>query len=216
MGIVGKISIHGTFLTGFFGCPRVTSLLPQKSFIYGSCARYVSNVCEGRDHSSYRWFLPFQTRFADNDRYGHVNNAVYHAIFDSVINIFLIRHCGLDIHMKSGSTVGFMVTNQCQFFAPAAYPQVYLVGLGLSKIGKTSLSYQLGMFPPKQGTGRLVCDMTHGYTPEELNALLLSPRFQDEASCVGRSVHVFVDTSKDNKPTAIPEEWLPVLSNLQI
>ena len=27
----------------------------------------------------------------DNDQYLHVNNAVYHAIFDSAINIYLIR-----------------------------------------------------------------------------------------------------------------------------
>ena len=52
-----------------------------------------------RDRSAYQWFLPFQTRWLDNDRYGHVNNAVYHGIFDSVINIFLIRRCGLDISM---------------------------------------------------------------------------------------------------------------------
>ena len=41
--------------------------------------------------SVYPWFLPVQTRWLDNDQYGHVNNAVYHAMFDSVINIYLIR-----------------------------------------------------------------------------------------------------------------------------
>ena len=30
-------------------------------------------------------------RWKDNDQYLHVNNAVYHAIFDSAINIYLIR-----------------------------------------------------------------------------------------------------------------------------
>ena len=33
-----------------------------------------------------------------------MNNAVYHGIFDSVINIFLIRHCGLDIQMGASSS----------------------------------------------------------------------------------------------------------------
>ena len=41
--------------------------------------------------SSYAWFLPVQTRWKDNDQYLHVNNAVYHAMFDSVINVYLIR-----------------------------------------------------------------------------------------------------------------------------
>lgn len=39
----------------------------------------------------YPWFLPVQTRWMDNDQYGHVNNAVYHSIFDSVINGYLMR-----------------------------------------------------------------------------------------------------------------------------
>ena len=50
-----------------------------------------------------------QTRWKDNDCYGHMNNAVYHAIYDSIINIFLIRHCGLSIDKASSSVVGFMV-----------------------------------------------------------------------------------------------------------
>ena len=41
--------------------------------------------------SVYPWFLPVQTRWMDNDQYGHVNNAVYHSIFDSVINGYLMR-----------------------------------------------------------------------------------------------------------------------------
>ena len=44
-----------------------------------------------RRKSSYPWFLPVQTRWKDNDQYLHMNNAVYHAIFDSVINVYLIR-----------------------------------------------------------------------------------------------------------------------------
>ena len=59
--------------------------------------------------TDYKWFLPFQSRWLDNDRYGHMNNAVYHGIFDSVINIYLIRKCGLDTNTDNSSTVGFMV-----------------------------------------------------------------------------------------------------------
>ncbi len=46
----------------------------------------------------------------DNDRYSHVNNAVYHAMFDTVINVYLIRYAGLD--MSSTASVGFMVRNK--------------------------------------------------------------------------------------------------------
>lgn len=73
-------------------------------------ARSLSSLTPAlRPRSNFKWFLPFQTRFNDNDKYGHVNNAVYHEIFDSVINIFMIRHVGLDIRAGKTQRVGFMV-----------------------------------------------------------------------------------------------------------
>ena len=41
--------------------------------------------------------LPIATRWMDNDVYGHVNNVVYYAFFDTVINRYLIAEGGLDI-----------------------------------------------------------------------------------------------------------------------
>ncbi len=38
-----------------------------------------------------------QTRWGDNDIYGHVNNVVYYSYFDTAINAFLISDGGLDI-----------------------------------------------------------------------------------------------------------------------
>ena len=70
---------------------------------------YCKQVSSNRSLTEFKWFLPFQTRWLDNDCFGHMNNAVYHGIFDSVINVFLIRHCGLDIRIGSSSRVGFMV-----------------------------------------------------------------------------------------------------------
>ena len=158
-----------------------------------------------RSKDTYKWFLPFQTRWLDNDRYGHMNNAVYHGIFDSVINVYLIRHCGLDINTTNSSTVGFMVTNKCEFFGPAKYPDIYLIGMRVPKIGKTSLHYQLGMFPLKDSNTNLTANMTHGYFQNDLKEL--NEVFEENASCVGDSVHVFVDPSNNNKPKPIPTEW---------
>lgn len=45
-----------------------------------------------RQHAMYAFFLPIQTRWQDNDQYGHVNNAVYYSYFDTIINHFLIRY----------------------------------------------------------------------------------------------------------------------------
>ncbi|EPQ11947.1 hypothetical protein D623_10028751 [Myotis brandtii] len=44
-----------------------------------------------RYQEAYGYFLPIQTRWQDNDQYGHVNNAVYYSYFDTIINHYLIR-----------------------------------------------------------------------------------------------------------------------------
>ncbi|CAM4567839.1 unnamed protein product, partial [Lepidochelys olivacea] len=43
-----------------------------------------------RQRAMYAYFLPIQTRWQDNDQYGHVNNAAYYSYFDTIINHFLI------------------------------------------------------------------------------------------------------------------------------
>ena len=90
------------------------------------------------EKSVYPWFLPVQTRWLDNDQYGHMNNAVYHAIFDSVINIYLIRNVGLDIRSTALSPRGYMATNSCTFYGSAVYPQVYMAGFSVENVGKSS------------------------------------------------------------------------------
>jgi acyl-CoA thioester hydrolase len=63
----------------------------------------------------------------DNDVYGHVNNVVYYSYFDTVINEYLIREGGLDIH--DGAVVGYCVESQCRYLAPLAFPEVIDAGL---------------------------------------------------------------------------------------
>ena len=65
--------------------------------------------------------LPIQTRWEDNDVYGHVNNVVYYAYFDTAINQWLVNQGGLDIHR--GETIGLVVESHCHYLAPASYPE---------------------------------------------------------------------------------------------
>src|SRR3546814_6377504 len=58
-------------------------------------------------------FLTIPTRWMDNDIYGHVNNVVYYSYFDTVINDYLIREGGLDIH--DGEVIGICAESTCQF-----------------------------------------------------------------------------------------------------
>lgn len=96
------------------------------------------------ERGDYRWFYPIGTRWADNDIYGHVNNVVYYAWFDSAVNRFLIEEGGLDI--GSGAIVGYVVDSGCAYHAPLAYPDAVEAGLRVDHLGNSSVRYGIGIF----------------------------------------------------------------------
>jgi len=107
--------------------------------------------------------LPIQTRWKDNDVYGHVNNVEYYSYFDTAINAWLIREGGLDI--ERGEIIGLCVESHCEYRAALTFPETIEVGLRVGRLGKTSVRYELAVF--REGG--------------------------DEATAEGHFVHVFVD-----------------------
>ncbi|HBO13275.1 MAG TPA: thioesterase, partial [Halieaceae bacterium] len=92
----------------------------------------------------YRVFYPVSTRWADNDIYGHVNNVVYYAWFDSAVNRYLIEEGGLDI--AGGDVVGFVVSSGCEYLAPVTYPEPIEVGIRVDRLGNSSVRYGVAVF----------------------------------------------------------------------
>jgi acyl-CoA thioester hydrolase len=133
-------------------------------------------------------FLHFEsigTRWMDNDAYGHVNNVVYYSWFDTAVNRFLIVNGVLDIH-KSG-VIGLVIETQCNYFSPVAFPDNISVGVNVSKLGNSSVRYDVGIF-----------------------------RHDEEiASAQGHFVHVYVDR-ETRKPTDIPAAMRNLLNTIQL
>ena len=94
----------------------------------------------------YRHFLPIPTRWKDNDVYGHVNNVEYYNYFDTVINTWLIREGGLDIHR--GEVIGLCAESHCRFASELAFPETVEAGLRVEHLGKSSVRYGIGLFRP--------------------------------------------------------------------
>ncbi len=84
------------------------------------------------------------TRWMDNDVYGHVNNVVYYAYFDSVVNRTLIEAGALDI--QNSAVIGLVVETHCNYFSPLAFPQAIDAGLRVARIGGSSVRYDIGLF----------------------------------------------------------------------
>ena len=74
----------------------------------------------GITRAGFPYAMEIQTRWADNDVYGHVNNVVYYAYFDSVINRYLIEQGGLDI--ESGGAIGVCVESRCTYERSISFP----------------------------------------------------------------------------------------------
>jgi len=128
----------------------------------------------GRD--AYRHFTTITTRWADNDAYGHVNNTVYYEWFDTVVNRWLVGEGLLDI--ERGDPIGLVVQTGCSYFEPLAFPGNVEAGLAVERLGSSSVTYRIGIFP--EG----------------------SP----EPAAQGHFTHVYVGRDT-RRPTPLPEAW---------
>jgi len=111
--------------------------------------------------ADYKHFLPLQTRWADNDIYGHVNNVAYYGYFDTVVNDYLINAGALDIH--EGEIIGLVVETGCKYFAPLEFPQKLEGALRVAHIGNSSVRYELAIFKDNEDTPAAGGHFVHVY-----------------------------------------------------
>jgi acyl-CoA thioester hydrolase len=89
------------------------------------------------------------------------------------VNEHLIRTGGLDI--RGGGAIGIVVETACRFHKPLSFPETVDAGLRVVHIGRSSVSYEIGLF-------------RHG---------------DDDAAATGRFVHVWV-ARDERRPVPIP------------
>jgi acyl-CoA thioester hydrolase len=129
----------------------------------------------GRD--AYVYWEQQTTRWADIDVYGHMNNARYFEIIDTVVNNHLEHATGVDIRQLSA--IGVVAEVGCRYFAEVGYPAPVDVGVVADKVGTSSVVYRVGVF---QGEDPL-------------------------AKAEGRFVHVYVDNTDPARPvTPLPDQ----------
>ena len=129
-----------------------------------------------KSRGAFRHFTSCDTRWRDNDRYGHLNNAIYYELFDSAINQLLIDHGLLDF--EAGDHVFLVAASGCHYFSEVAYPDKLEIGLAISRLGNSAVTYDLGLF--KKGA--------------------------DHTAATGFFVHVHV-TRESYRPVPIPPQY---------
>jgi acyl-CoA thioester hydrolase len=69
--------------------------------------------------ADYPFRLEIQTRWSDNDMFGHLNNVVYQRFFEHIVVKFLTGPCGLDL--MSAPVITFAAESSCRFLKPLSY-----------------------------------------------------------------------------------------------
>ena len=125
------------------------------------------------------------TRWNDNDIYGHLNNVIYYELFDTAVNKWLIKNNLIDI--KKGNNIGLIVQSGCNYFSSFEYPEDIDAGIRVTKIGNSSVRYEVGLFKPND----------------------------DLASADGFFIHVYVNRVS-NKPTILDYEFKKKLDTIYV
>ena len=121
---------------------------------------------------------PVGTRWADNDMFGHLNNAVYYQLFDTAINAWINTSTGVD--PITTPSLGIVAESGCRYFSELHFPESLVVGLAVTRLGRSSVTYRLGVFRSRES--------------REQN--LAQP-----ITALGHWVHVYVDrTSRKSVP----------------
>lgn len=127
------------------------------------------------DIAGYPFLHSIDTRWMDNDVYGHVNNVIYYSFFDTAVAAFLMDRAGLD-YIKS-PLVGLVIETSCTYFDSIAFPDRVTVGVRVSKLGSSSVRYEVAIFKNDKTS----------------------------ACAQGYFVHVYVDRTS-NRPSPIPDQ----------
>jgi acyl-CoA thioester hydrolase len=84
------------------------------------------------------------TRWADIDVLGHMNNARYFELIDTVVNNHMAEAIGADV--RTLPAVGVVAEVSCRYFAEVGYPDPVDVGVYVEKVGTSSVIYRVGLF----------------------------------------------------------------------
>jgi acyl-CoA thioester hydrolase len=114
---------------------------------------------------TYAEFTTLDTRWLDNDVYGHVNNVQYYSFFDTAVNRWLIERGVLD--PVTSPVFGLVVETRCSYFKPVTFPERVEAGLKVAHLGRSSVRYEIGLFRKDDPEAAAAGEFTHVYVDRQ-------------------------------------------------
>ncbi|MGV0625667.1 acyl-CoA thioesterase [Mycolicibacter minnesotensis] len=148
---------------------------------------------EGLTSHDFPVHWPVLTRWADNDMFGHLNNAVYYQLFDTAINGWIAAGVP-DLDPVVMPELGVVAESGCRFLGELGFPERLAVGLAVTRLGRSSVTYRLAVFrAPNSGAAG--------------DAVPLA--------ALGHWVHVYVDRAT-RRPVPIPAAIRALLATAEV
>lgn len=131
---------------------------------------------ETRD--DYRYSVSIPVRWMDLDAYGHVNNAIYYAMMDQVVTVYIVE-AGV-IAMGTSPSIGLCVSSACDFHQSIEFPEVVDARLRVGRLGDKSVRYEIGLFRPGEADPAATGHFVHVYVDRETRRpVSLTPQQRD-------------------------------------
>ncbi|KAI5287156.1 hypothetical protein KEM52_001720 [Ascosphaera acerosa] len=144
-------------------------------------------IRKSRRREDYPFIIPCQTRWSDNDMFAHLNNTAYMHLVDTVVIVYLIRHAGLNpffarevMHAASQGSIStaasasasatsdsvppqiaFVANAYCDYLGSVSFPDILDLGLRVLKVGRSSVTYEVGIFRQGEDAVKVVGGYTH-------------------------------------------------------
>ncbi|MXX22401.1 MAG: acyl-CoA thioesterase [Rhodospirillales bacterium] len=132
----------------------------------------------------YPYWRELQTRWGDNDIYGHMNNVVHYQLFDTVVNRFYAEDAGWN--PATSEAIGITPETRCRYFKQLRYPDPVDAGVRAAHVGRKSLVFDIGLFR----------------------------RGDPDPAAIGYFVHVFVARERQEQTVAVPAGILAAVQRL--
>jgi acyl-CoA thioester hydrolase len=145
-------------------------------------------VPDGLTSRDFPVLWPVLTRWADNDMFGHLNNAVYYQLFDTAINGWI--NTNVDVDPVTIAAQGIVAESGCRYFSELHFPQRLVVGVAVTRLGNSSVTYRLGIFRADEQPAA-------------------------DIAAVGHWVHVYIDRTS-RRPVPIPDPIRSLLSTATV
>ncbi|GAA5900852.1 Rtp1p [Sporobolomyces salmoneus] len=170
--------------------------------------------------SAFKYFLPFQSSWRDNDQYSHFNNVVYSHYFDSICNEFLLTQC----KMSKEDPIGLIVHSETSFKGQLSFPEPVLAALSVLELSNRKVVWKVGLFKAeyctssedeKEGKGN------RGEFGRKVRIVRNGEEGKEEettAAAWGTMTHVFVERGggRNKVVERLPEGWREKLEAIQV